>query len=257
MSLSSRYRVIKTEARKTLFSFFGYCLCISSLILTVLCGVSAMVRSVDVFLYRFFSTEVFFSLIVLYKLLLLVLLAPLIYGVFGCFRKISAREKLSAYELIRGYTSKRRYCDALKLVVIISVFCISLFVFHQLISLILDLIFQKIVFISQNIVVSLIAKLLFLLLVFLSYTVFCGFACILRCNNGSVISSIKQSFILMKGHKVEFLLFCASFIPLFFLSHFTMGLLYIFSIPYFLISVSCFLNYVVSEKFAPEICDFS
>ncbi len=257
MSLSSRRRVIKSEARNILFSSFFLCICLSVIFLSVLCGVSAMLFTVDLLLYEIFSPKVFYSLMVLFKLTMLVLFAPLITGVFRCFRCVSCKVKHPVCEVLQDYTSKKLYLSSLKLVALYAIIIIFILLLPQFAAFVLDILENKISFGGQNRLVSAVSKVLFLMISLLAFTLSCGFVCIMRCDDGSLLSAMKKSISLMKGHKIEFLYFCISFVPWFLLSYITLGVLYLFVVPYFLISVSCFLNYVVTENVAPVFCDFS
>ncbi len=257
MSLSSRRRVIKSEARNILFSLLFPCICLSAIVLTVLCGVSTIIGAVDILLYKAFSPKVFFSLMVLLKLLVIVLLAPLITGVFRCFRCVSCKDKHPLCGVLRDYTAKKLYCRALKRVALFAAIISFVLLFPQFMAFMLDILANKILLRDQIRLVSIVSSVFFLITLVLACTLSCGFVCITRCSDGSVASTVKQSFLLMKGHKLEFLCFCISFVPWFLLSYLTLGALYLVTIPYFLISVSCFLNYVVTENVAPVFCDFS
>lgn len=257
MSISTRRRAIKHQAKKLLFSNMWSCFCLSAVVLVIFCGIASIIYKTDLFLYEFFGEKVYVSLMTLFKLLLFILIAPFVLSVIRCFYTLASDSDSRVSSVVYCYSSKELFLAYLKKMVLFSSIIFSLLLLPRIVSDLLGLILNSFPMLFHNRMASCVINILFLAFILFIFTLFCGFAFVLKCYDRSVISSVKESFRLMKGHKLEFLYFCLSFLPCFILSYLSFGILWLYSIPYFFISISCFLNYVVTENVAPVFCDFS
>ena len=251
MTYSLRRRMIKSEARRILFFDFRICICVSGLIMLLLFGISAFFRFVDQILYGLLSKNGFYALSALIRFLMAVFVSPFLSSCVSFYRRLSCNDRQSLFfpdDSFLSVSGVRRSCR--------DVFFIAL---SALVSLYLPaLLFRLVGVISDyfnHTLLSIVIKCAVLVFGVLSVTLAVGFAPIFRCSFD--FAGIKQCFFYMKGHKLEFVCFLFSFVPLFLLSYLSFGILLLFVIPYFMISVSCFLNYAISEKSAPVLRGFS
>ena len=245
MIFSLRRRMIKSEARRIFFSAFRISLCVSGLIMLLLIGVSAFFRFLDPLLYGTLSKNGFYAVSALARLAMAFFISPFFSSCAVFFRNLSYREGSYAFCLFGHYSSlssvRRSFCE---------VFVISLAILFSLyLPMILFNVVGFLVVYTKHILLAFVFRCVALLLSVLFIVFAAGFAPIFRCSCD--FTGAKSSFAYMKGHKLEFVCFAFSFIPLFLLSYLCLGIPLIFAIPYFMISISCYLNYVISEKSAP------
>lgn len=257
MSVISKQIAIKREARNLFFSSFGKVFFLTALLLISFCGVSAVIQAADVLLYRVFSYNVYISLMIVLKTVFSLIFSPFWVGVFRCYGVVSLDVDSVFSEVVRDYLSLVAFCKSLGRVFIFLFIISSAIMLPHMLKYSIEFLLDSFGVLASYTVVR-IAKNAVLLIVCAVAVVFaCGVVCMFHFNESRPFLSAKRSFIIMKRHKLEFFCFCVSFTPLFLLSFISFGILYLFIIPYFLISVNCFINYVMSENIAPKVCDFS
>ena len=257
---STKRRVLKNEARNYLFaSFYKSCL-LTTFMFFVTIGFSSVLKFIVVVFGNIISLRIRALLFVLAVLLI----SPLYLGYLRVYADFGEEKKIHIGDLFYYYASHKRFSVSLKASFSCFLILGAFVVLMRAIPKVSDFLIINTQSTQDSIrplllvlVNSLILFGVFILLLILctALTVFCFSS--YNTDDQKYASRLRFFLKNMKKHHLEYFVFCISFVPVFFMSYFTMGILYIVTIPYFLLSVCAFVNYVNSEKSVPEPVSFS
>ena len=261
MKFANRRRVIKHEAATILFRyprrfFFSGCIAV---FLTA--GSNAVLSEICNALHSVLKKNSAAALELLFTFVFFMLTGPVAFGLLSFFADYTKGTDAALPDILKYYTSRKLFLFSLKNTVFAFVlFLVFMFVpsFFNIASE-FALGFLPHVYAEEGLYRALIftAAAVFCLL---SAVLLCGCACFFRVarekNTLSVISCVIKSFSLMRRHKAEFFLLNLSFLPLFALSYVMFGILFVFSLPYYFLSISTFVTYVMSEEKMPVFYSF-
>ena len=251
MSTAIRRRIIKKEAKDTVFSNILSCVLLSSSFMLVLGGISGVLRFSDVYAHKLFSYNMFLCIKIFVRFTASLILIPVVIGYFYCFFHLAKAKTIKIYLVLSPFANKRSFFDSLKkgyCITIIFGFAVLLErAFFFVSSLILSYAVS-----SENYVVSALVKLSFLFVFVIIMTLMCGIVPYVFVDD----YGLRQSFSCMKGRKTEFFVFVLSILPHFALAYLLPGIYLLFLIPYVLVSASLYVNFVICEKTAPNLAVF-
>lgn len=263
MFCAGRRRIIKREAAKIIFGNFKKFTVFGALMLGVVSGVSMLINEYGILIRTFAGNNGYYSFYVILFIFVFLLLSPLFFGVLELFGEYTRFDGKITGNVFKYYFDKKSFLFSVKNTFFVLIFAAVLCVIPSLMSKLVEFAVIKISF-EDKVITGLIAAALRLsvaVVFFGTAIILCGFVCVWRISSekvtNSMLSCFRLSYRKMRHHKTEFLMLNLSFIPLFAISYLSFGILFVFSVPYYLMSVSVFVTYVMTEENMPVFYSFA
>lgn len=251
MSTAIRRRILKSEARKILFSNFFSCICLSASFILFLCGITSILRFINIYLYKFLSQNTFDCVMAVVKFLISLFCFPIIKGYISCFQRVALGESRVFLHLFDAFFNKAELVKTWVSTYTVAIIVYTSLIIPQIFTFIIRKITDKFYFLREVKFVSLSIKFIFLVFCLFIFVALCTSFCVLLCEN----CNLRKIFNLMKRRKNELFLFVISFSYHFVLAYLIPCIYLLILIPYFFISLSLFINFVITEITAPHLAE--
>ena len=248
-----RRRVIKKEARKTLFLNRMYFIGTGFLIFLLVSGVSSVSKVFSAIVSSFVTDSVAICFEIVLYLLMFLFLSPALIEIFRSYTFLNTSSS-KGKSLFALFSNKRRYIEYIRL----SLFALVLFVCEVLLLYFLPKVViaaGAAVNFGSGILESVFGLLLYCLCFFTIFvfsfylnSFFMVFFFELNSDSRRFYNKLSASYKLMKGKRCELLLLQISFVPLFVTVYFTFGISLIFIFPYYLKTLCIFADYVLEDS---------
>ncbi len=253
MFYGDKRRFLKKEASAIISDNLAGLVLGNFVTLVVFCGMFALELMYFSLFASYFPETVIIPVFVAVEIATLVFLCPLIYGWICWFSDCFREKRVSPMTgIFRCYSDIRSIRRALQVMI-----------FYVLLALITAALVSLTVFIGVKLptffighdyaqlvttLSSVAASVISLMIILHSFSALCVLKEFEQNERLGIFDAFKKSRAVMRGHKLEFLLFNLSFLPLSALSVFTFGILFaVYTIPYYIMSVVAYTGYLCEE----------
>jgi len=258
MRYYNRRRLIKHKAWKIFITNFYTTIPVCILLGLIYNGFEAVLNFIYAILVSGLSDVCAESTMAFLIFCLILLICPLVAGVSVFFRRI-ATGHADASVIMSCYGSAKAVLRAVKyflplLIAVLAVMCLPMLFYN------ITLHFRNF-FANQEVFKLLRAVILFAIVLLSAHlTSLLLFALCLYdpSKKEYTVLALRNSITTLSGHKMEFLFFNLSFLPMLVVCYMLLGLLFIpFFVPYYCISANIFATYCFAEKHTPVFYSLS